>query len=150
MKIARRITMLAAIAVVALAVVASSGFAGGRPKVSFTSPSNGATTGSKVTFKIHRSNFKIDAKDVGKTNKAGQGHVHFSMDGGKFDYPKYSGANGKIAVQLGVQGKYSPALGDSITYKGLPKGAHRLVVHLVNNNHSNIGGADDTLRFRVK
>jgi hypothetical protein len=30
------------------------------------------------------------------------------MDGGKYDFPKHSGANGRLATQLGVQGKYSP------------------------------------------
>ena len=43
-------------------------------------------------------------------DRAGLGHEHFSMDKGKYDYPKYSGANGTLAVQLGVQGKYPPSV----------------------------------------
>ena len=70
---------------------------------------------------------------------SGEGHLHFSMDGGKFDHPKYSGANGQLAVKLGVDGKYSPSVTPTITYKGLPKGKHVLEVYLANNDHSNTG-----------
>ncbi len=56
--------------------------------------------------------------------KAGQGHLHFQMDKGKFDFPKYSGANGQLAVKLGVAGTYSPAVKPTITYRNLPKGKH--------------------------
>ncbi|MEA2404045.1 MAG: hypothetical protein QOE08_692, partial [Thermoleophilaceae bacterium] len=60
-------------------------------------------------------------------------------DGGKYDFPKFSGANGKLAVKLGVDGKYSPALAPTISYKHLPKGKHEVEVYLANNNHTNIG-----------
>jgi hypothetical protein len=72
-------------------------------------------SGNKVTVTITTKRFKIDAKDVGKSPKAGKGHEHFAMDGGRYDYPKYSGANGKLAKQLGVQGKYSPSVTNAVT-----------------------------------
>ena len=106
---------------------------------------NGAKTGAKVTFTVKLSNFKICAACVGKANTAGMGHLHFSMDGGKFDYPKYSGANGKLAVQLGIAGKYSPAVLPTITYWHLPKGKHTLRVFVVNNNHTNTGAKASTI-----
>ena len=78
-----------------------------------------ATTGSTVTFTV---NFKLDLKHVGMTKMANHGHLHFQMDGGKFDFPKYSGANGKLAAQLGIVGNYSPSIAPTITYKHLREG----------------------------
>lgn len=106
-------------------------------------------SGGKVTVTAKTKDFRIDAKGVGKKPKAGRGHLHFQMDGGRYDYPKYSGANGKIAKQLGVQGKYSPSVNGKVTYKGLPKGRHKVTVFLVRNDHSNYPGAKRTIRFRV-
>ena len=129
----------AALALGAAALVASSALAAGRPAVRFTTPKAGATTGSNVTFTVKLTNFKLDAKDVGKQKKANTGHLHFQMDGGKFDYPKYSGPNGKLAVKLGIAGKYSPSVAPTITYRHLPPGKHTLVVFLANNDHSPVG-----------
>jgi len=109
------------------------------PGVAFVSPATGTTVSTPVNFTVKLTNFTIDKKDVGKKPIAGKGHLHFAMDKGKFDFPKYSGANGALAVTLGTQGKYSPALAPTITYKGLPKGKHTLVVYLANNNHTNVG-----------
>ncbi|MDX6504183.1 MAG: hypothetical protein QOE29_1308 [Gaiellaceae bacterium] len=132
----RNIALLGAI--VAL-VGAGSVLAAARPGVRFTSPMSAAKTGSKVTFTVKLSNFTLCAACVGKASKANTGHLHFAMDGGKLDYPKYSGANGKLAVQLGIAGKYSPAVLPQITYAHLPKGKHTLRVFVVNNDHSNTG-----------
>jgi hypothetical protein len=109
-------------------------------------------SGNKVTVTIKTKNFTIDTKDVGKSPKAGKGHEHFAMDKGKFDHPKYSGANGTLAKQLGVDGKYSPSVNNKVTYTGLPKGKHSVTVFLVRNNHANYpnSGAKKTLTFTVK
>lgn len=117
--------------------------------VAFTKPKPKATVGTKVVAVVKLSNFKLDPKAVGKAPAPGKGHLHFSMDGGKFDYPKYSGANGELAKKLGVTGKYSPSVAPTITYKGLPKGKHTLKVALANNDHSN-AGASATVSFKVK
>jgi hypothetical protein len=137
------------LALVAALSVSAVALASGSPGVKFVTPKAGATTKSKVTFTVKLSNFKIDAKDVGKMKKAHMGHLHFAMDKGKYDYPKYSGANGKLAVMLGIAGKYSPAVTPSITYANLPKGKHTLVVMLANNDHSP-QGAKASITFRVK
>jgi hypothetical protein len=71
------------------------------------------------------------------------------MDNGKYDQPQYSGANGQLAVKLGVAGKYSPSVTPTITYKGLPKGKHELEVYLANNDHTNAGPEAKT-EFTVK
>jgi hypothetical protein len=118
--------------------------------VSFVKPKpNSAAKGGKVTATVKVKNFKLDPKAVGKPPQPGHGHLHFSMDGGKFDFPKYSGPNGKLAKKLGVTGKYSPSVTPSITYKGLPKGKHTISVQLANNDHSNAGGAAQ-VSFTVK
>jgi hypothetical protein len=124
--------------ILALAV-AGSALAAGKPTVKFTAPAMSAKTGSKVVFKVALQRFTICAACVGKAKQANTGHLHFQMDGGKYDYPKYSGANGKLAVQLGIAGKYSPAVLPTITYWHLPKGKHTLTVFVVNNDHSNTG-----------
>lgn len=129
----------------------SSNASSPKPKghVRFVSPKNGAKTGSTTTFKVALKGFHISPKTVGQAPRPGQGHLHFTMDGGKFDYPKYSGNNGLLGKKLGVNGKYSPALAPEITYKHLPKGKHTVVVNLANNNHTNVG-VQDKLTFTVK
>ena len=108
-------------------------------KAEFVTPKQGATTGDTVKVKVKLSGFELAAQQVGKAPKQGQGHLHFSMDGGKYDHPKYSGANGQLAVKLGVDGKYSPSVAPTITYKGIPKGKHEIEVYLANNDHSDTG-----------
>jgi hypothetical protein len=117
--------------------------------VAFEKPKPDKTVGSKFTAVVKLSNFELDPKDVGKKPALGKGHLHFSLDGGKFDYPKYSGANGKLAKKLGVTGKYSPSVEPKITYKDIPKGKHTLKVELANNDHS-AAGATASAAFTVK
>ena len=117
--------------------------------VAFKKPKPNKAVGSKFTAVVTLANFKLDPKDVGKKPQLGKGHLHFSLDGGKFDFPKYSGANGKLAQKLGVTGKYSPSVMPEITYKGIPKGKHTLKVELANNDHS-AAGATASVTFTVK
>jgi hypothetical protein len=142
-----RLTLTSAAVLAALVVPVALG--AGKPAVTFAKPGAGATTGSKVTFVVKLTNFSLDPKDVGKQKKAGFGHLHFQMDGGKFDYPKYSGVNGKLAVMLGIAGKYSPSVTPAITYSHLPAGKHKLVVLLANNDHSP-AGASASIHFTVR
>ena len=118
--------------------------------VAFVKPKPGSKAkGGTVVATVKLKNFTLDPKAVGKPPQPGKGHLHFSMDKGKFDFPKYSGANGKLAKKLGVQGKYSPSVTKSITYKGLPKGKHTVSVQLANNDHSN-AGATAKVSFKVQ
>ena len=118
-------------------------------KVSFTSPREGETLSGAVKARVSLTGFQIDPQNVGKQPEQGKGHLHFTMDGGKFDKPKYSGANGQLAVKLGVDGKYSPSVAPQITYRKLPPGEHTLKVQLANNDHSATGSEAKTT-FRVK
>ncbi len=110
-----------------------------KPTVKFVTPKDGATLSGPVIAKVKLTNFKIAPQAVGQAPRPGEGHLHFKMDGGKYDFPKYSGANGLIAKKLGVTGHYSPALAPKITYKNLPPGKHQLIVLLANNNHTTVG-----------
>jgi hypothetical protein len=108
-------------------------------KVSFVQPTSRAAAGSTFTAKVKLKNFKIAPKAVGQAPKAGEGHLHFMLDGGRYDYPKYSGPNGTLGKSLGVNGRYSPALAPTITYRHIPPGKHTLGVILANNNHTPTG-----------
>jgi hypothetical protein len=122
-----------------------------KPKgqVSFVSPKDGAKTAGTVHFKVALKDFQLAPQAVGQAPRPGQGHLHFKMDEGKFDYPKYSGPNGLLAKKLGVTGHYSPSVTPDITYKNLPKGKHVLEVYLANNNHTNVG-VESKLKFTVR
>lgn len=118
-------------------------------KVAFLTPTDGATTGDKITAKVKLTNFELDPNAVGQSPVPGKGHLHFQMDGGRFDIPENSGENGKLAKKLGVDGKYSPAVEPTITYRNLPPGEHKLEVYLANNNHTDTGVEAET-EFTVK
>lgn len=119
------------------------------PTASVLSPKDGDTVDGTFTAKVDLSQFMINAENVGKAPVEGEGHLHFSLDEGKYDFPKYSGANGELAEKLGVAGKYSPSVTPSVTYKGIPAGEHTLTVFLANNDHSDTG-ASTTVNFTVK
>jgi hypothetical protein len=108
-------------------------------EVRFVTPTAGAKTGPKVKVTVALKNFEIAPKAVGQAPRLGQGHLHFTMDGGKYDRPRYAGNNGLLGKKLGVTGTYSPALAPFITYSHLPPGKHELVVALANNNHTSVG-----------
>jgi hypothetical protein len=118
-------------------------------KVTFVTPTDGATVGSKFTAKVKLENFQLAPDAVGKSPVPGQGHLHFQMDGGRFDIPENSGENGQLAKKLGVDGKYSPSLKPEITYRNMPPGEHKLEVYLANNNHTDTG-VEAEVEFTVK
>lgn len=117
--------------------------------VAITRPKDGATVGSTVAVRVTLANFVLDRKDFGKAPAPGKGHLQFSLDGGKFDFPQYSGPNGKMAKKLGVAGTYSPSVTPTIVYRHLPPGPHMLVVKLANNDNSD-AGAQAKASFTVK
>ena len=108
-------------------------------KVRFVTPKEASTVGPTVVVRVKVSDFKLAPSKVGKPAKQGEGHLHFSLDHGKFDHPKYSGANGRQAVKLGVAGQYSPSAKPTIVYSHLPTGTHELEVWLANNDHTSTG-----------
>jgi hypothetical protein len=128
----------------------SSGTASGpTPTIRFVKPDPGAGLSDPVRVRVALTHFQLAPQAVGQAPRPNQGHLHFKMDGGKFDFPKYSGPNGLIAKKLGVTGHYSPALTPTITYRHLPRGRHKLEVYLANNNHTNVG-IEKTVKFTVR
>ncbi len=149
--------MLAVAAVAAVGVAAGCGggddaSAGGGtttaaesgPKVTFVSPVSGSQEDGVVNAEVQLEGFTINGDAVGMAPMDGEGHLHFSMDGGKYDTPKYSGANGELAVKLGTDGKYSPSVMPEITYSNLPPGEHTLRVALADNSHNETGDVAET------
>jgi hypothetical protein len=120
-----------------------------KPTVKFATPKDGASVDGVVTAKVELTNFRIAPNAVGQAPRPNEGHLHFKMDEGKYDFPKYSGKNGLIAKKLGVTGHYSPALGPTITYRNLPPGEHELEVYLANNNHTDVG-VEAEVKFTLK
>jgi hypothetical protein len=108
-------------------------------KVAFVAPKRGAATRQPVVVRIRVTGFELDPKRLDETPRQGSGQLQFRMDGGKYDRPRYSGENGRLAVRLGVAGRFSPAVRPTITYEHLPSGRHRLVVYLANNDLSRTG-----------
>ncbi len=123
----------------AAAMPAAAADTAAKPEVTFASPSADMPVGSTFTAKVDLSQFKLDDKAVGMKPVDGEGHIHFSLDGGEYDTAKYSGANGQLAEQLGTDGKYSPSVAPEITYENIPAGEHTLEVDLANNDHSETG-----------
>lgn len=114
------------------------------PSVKIVSPSRcacGIVTpqSSTVTIVVAVKNFKLSAAHFGAEPVAGEGHLLFSLDRGKFDHPKYSGANGRLAAETGLEAKYSPAVKNKITYRHIPEGSHTVVVYLAANDHKKLG-----------
>jgi hypothetical protein len=109
-----------------------------KASVHFNGPSIVHSNGS-IKATVVLSHFHIAPGLVGKPPVPGMGHLHFMLAGGKFDYPRYSGANGLLGKKLGVAGAYSPALAPNITYSHLPPGRYTLICMLANNNHTPTG-----------
>jgi hypothetical protein len=96
-------------------------------------------SGSGFKVAVALRHFQIAPKLVGQAPVPGKGHLHFMLDDGKFDHPRYSGPNGALAKKLGVAGSYSPAVAPNISYSHLPPGRYTLVCMLANNNHTPTG-----------
>jgi predicted small lipoprotein YifL len=108
-------------------------------RVTFIYPRPGAVVGPDLTVRVALKNFALAPYKSGTAVVQGVGQLHFSMDGGRFDQPRYSGLNGLLAARLRVNGKYSLAFVPTITYSGLPSGRHTLDVYLANKDRSATG-----------
>jgi hypothetical protein len=93
------------------------------PSVTISQPAEGATVSGPVVFKLSPKNFKVSAPG---TNKAGEGHFHYFVDGG--------------AYQLLTD--------TTFTLEGLNPGPHKVKIALQNNAHADLG-IDITVNFTV-
>ena len=119
------------------------------PSVEIVTPSEDEGLDNTVTAVVEVEEFEIDPDALGDRPIEGIGHLRFTMDRGQFDFPEFSGPNGRLARRLGVDGQYSPATEPRITYHDLPPGDHRLIVDLVGNDYKPIG-VTDTISFTVE
>jgi hypothetical protein len=112
-------------------------------------PRMGQRVGRAFVVRVRVSGFSLQGPGAGGLSLAGHGHLAFALDGGRFDEPRFSGVNGRWALQQAVNGYYSPAYGPSIVYRRVPAGRHRLVVSLVNRDGSPAGVSSD-VSFSVR
>jgi len=124
--------------------MASTGLKSPGAAVAFVTPHVGESEKSTVSVRVRLKHFVLDPAAVGMSPRPGHGHLHFELDGGKFDTTRYSGPNGALAAKLGVSGMYSPSVTPTITYRHLPAGRHKLDVYLANNNHTRTGVEAET------
>lgn len=118
-------------------------------RVSFVYPTGGSAVAATFTARVTVSRFRLIRSGLGAKAREGFGHLHFALDHGRYDEPRYAGPNGRLALRLGVNGFYSPAYRPTITYRRIPPGWHALSVLLVNSNDTPTGVAD-VVRFRVR
>lgn len=109
--------------------------------VAFVTPRDGDRVATRFKARVRLKNFALDAGAIGEPPEPGRGHLHFQLDGGRFDVPAHSGRNGQVAEDLGVDGRYSPAGTPEITYSDIPPGVHVIRVSLANHNHTDTGVA---------
>lgn len=112
-------------------------------------PAAGAHERGTFTARVAVRRFVLQGDRAGTRVRAGYGHLHFVLDGGRYDQPQFSGANGRAALRLAVNGYYSPADKPTITYKHIPRGRHTLEVELVNRNETPTG-ISETVHFSVR
>jgi hypothetical protein len=116
-------------------------------QVQIQAPAAGSTQPRAFTVRVRVDGFHLVAGQTAR--RQGYGHLHFELDRGRYDQPRYAGANGRLALRLGVNGYYSPAYRPEITYRGVPPGAHTVSVELVNNDDTPTG-VRASVRFRVR
>jgi len=132
----------------------------GEPSIEIVSPRNGARQSDRsVVVKVAVGNFTLAPGRFGGEPQLAEGHLRFALNrvpdcvdpaklaiaeesplgrgrlvGKSFDFPRYAGPNGVLAVRIGANGSYSPATRPEIYYHELPAGFYRLVVTLARNN----------------
>jgi len=97
------------------------------------------TQPSTLKIIVQVTGFKLSPANFGKAPKAGEGHLLFRMDGGRYDHPRFVGANGRLIRLAGTDGKYTPSVKTWVRYSGLSRGNHTVVVFLAGNNHKKLG-----------
>lgn len=119
-----------------------------KPTVAITKPRDQSVVRSTFTVTVKTTDFRFETEKVGRRATSGNGHIHFTLDGGQYDTPTHS-SEGMRAKTYGTVGESSPSLKPSIMYRGIPDGAHQLTAQLVNNDHTPISGATAQVSFTV-
>lgn len=117
--------------------------------VRFATPKNGSVQAHTFVARVTTTRFHRVRIGLEGQPRPGYGHFDFILDNGRYDEAKYTGANGKLATQLGVNGRYTPAYDPLTTYRNIPAGHHTLEVELVNTNGTTTG-TESTVTFTIK
>jgi hypothetical protein len=112
-------------------------------------PAADQTLAGSFAAKVAVSGFALTMPTPGARSAVGHGYLEFSLDGGRYDEPRFSGANGRRALALAVNGYYSPAWRPSIEYRRIPAGRHTLTVELANRDGTP-AAARATVSFTVR
>jgi hypothetical protein len=115
--------------------------------VRFLWPRTGSVVGPTFTVRVAVHGFRLGASRRGGSTPSG--HLHFILDGGRFDEPQFAGANGRKALRMGVNGYYSPADRPTITYRHIGQGKHVLEAVLAVENHT-ATAVSAKVHFRVR
>ena len=134
----------------------------GQPSIDIIAPRNGSRQENRsVVVRLRVENFELSPQHFGDAPQLGEGHLRFSLNrvpdcidpeklavalasptgrgrflGRSFDYPKYSGPNGLLALLVESAGLYSPSTEPEIFYQRLPPGFYRLTINLSLNDGS--------------
>jgi hypothetical protein len=132
----------------------------GEPSVDIVSPRNGERqTSHAVVVRVQVHNFRLAPRHFEGEPEIGEGYLRFALNrvpdcvdprklaramnsplgrgrliGASFDYPRYSGPNGELAMRIGAAGSFSPATRPVIFYHALPAGFYRVIVSLAADN----------------
>lgn len=105
---------------VGVAGTASHAQAQGKPSISVTAPAEGATiTSTDIPVTVQVSNFTISAADVGRPDKAGEGHIHVMLDG----------------MNMGVLFNFYTTPSFTLLGDSIKPGQHKLIFDLASNTH---------------
>jgi hypothetical protein len=132
----------------------------GTPYIDVISPRDGAKPhDDAVVVKVKVHNFTLAPAQFGGPPQLGEGMLRFSLNkvpdsvdqsqadaaannplssgrviGRSFDFPKFAGPNGLLAMRFDSEGQYSPATQPQIYYRNLPKGLFRLIITISQND----------------
>lgn len=93
--------------------------------ISIRLPVAGATVRGAVRVVVRVRGFGL-RKEGGDTGR----QIHFSLDDGRYDEPQYAGLPACRALAVGVNGRYSIATAQTITYRFVSAGTHTLRAQL--------------------
>lgn len=136
----RRTTLICA-AGVAVAALGTTGCGGAKHSDGSTSAAaERAASTPSVELVFPEDGQTVSPTFTARTQVSGRGRVHFRLDGGRYDTPRYTGG-GRVVHQTGPAGRYSQPTGSTITYRGVPAGEHTLQAVLADGSGAETGAS---------
>ncbi len=118
------------ILLLAFLVMPAIGAEGASPQIMILEPKDNSTLpAGDIMVSVDVKNFTI-VDNLGGTNVAGEGHIHYYMDARVPTNPD--------KPALTMPGTYAPTVNTSFTWKNVSAGMHNFSAELVNNDHTPI------------